>query len=213
VRSSFISYKSLKMQAYHVLKEAIISGTLTDHQMLTERTAMELFGISRTPFREAVQILEAEGWVYSLPYKGIYVSPVNLKDFEEVFELRLILETAIVRKVASRLDEKGFAVLERMVESMQTDSAAQNDYDFTSLDFAFHRTLNNMADNRRLLAMTEQIYDVMRRIGMRVLRRPIARREEIIREHRKILDGLRNGTAEAAVIEHLERVKQLMKHE
>jgi DNA-binding GntR family transcriptional regulator len=205
-----VSPKSLKLQTYHVLKEAIISGELKDNEMITEKKAMELFGISRTPFREAIQALEAEGWVFSLPYKGTYVSSFYERDIEEVFELRAVLETAVARKVAGRLDQQAYAALEEIICQMTTDAKVQNDYAFTSLDFEFHRALNRLADNKRLLSMTEQIYDVMRRIGMRVLQRPIQRREEVIREHRRILDGLKNGDAEAAVIEHLERVKQII---
>jgi DNA-binding GntR family transcriptional regulator len=80
--------KPLKVQAYTILKEAIIRGILRDNELITERVAQERFHISRTPFREAVQALEAEGWVYSSPYKGAFISPITIKDIHDIFELR-----------------------------------------------------------------------------------------------------------------------------
>src|SRR4051794_11870792 len=86
----------LKMQAFTILKNAIINGIFKDNDAITERIVLEKFKISRTPFREAIQVLESEGWVYTIPYKGIFVNPITLKDIKELFELRLLIEPSII---------------------------------------------------------------------------------------------------------------------
>ncbi len=142
----------LKMQTHSILKEAIINGSLKDNEMLTEKRAYEQFGISRTPFREAVQMLEMEGWVYTIPYKGTYVSPITIRDIEEVFELRMILEGAVVRKIAKRMEEATIDRLESIVSQMKVNADEQSQNEFLGLDRDFHDVLYEASDNRRLCA-------------------------------------------------------------
>jgi DNA-binding GntR family transcriptional regulator len=197
----------LKIQAYTILKEAIIRGVFHDNEMITERSAHERFQISRTPFREAIQSLEAEGWVYSIPYKGAFISPITTQDIHDLFELRLILETFVVTKIQSNMDQKSLKQLEAISKAMKTNSAEQDDYEFMLLDKDFHQLMFELAGNRRLVAVFNQTSDMIRRIGMRVLNRE-SRREEVIAEHQRIIDGLKNGVAEEAMVHHLEKQKQ-----
>ncbi|SEN76897.1 GntR family transcriptional regulator [Lihuaxuella thermophila] len=197
----------LKLQAYTILKEAIIRGEFHDHEMITERSAHERFQISRTPFREAIQTLEAEGWIYSIPYKGTFVSPVTTQDIHDLFEIRLILETYVVNKIQSHMDLKSLKQLETILQSMKVSSREQNDYDFMLLDKDFHQWMFELAGNRRLVAVFIQTSDMIRRIGMRVLHRE-SRREEVIAEHQQIIDGLKNGRAEEAMVQHLKKQQQ-----
>jgi DNA-binding GntR family transcriptional regulator len=195
------------MQAYDILKEAIIRGVLTDDEMVTERRAQEQFGISRTPFREAMQSLEAEGWVYSVPYKGSYVRPITLKDINDIFDLRLILESGIVEFAQGRLDQVTLQKLESLVRSMRVSPDEQDDHQFMALDRDFHQMIYSLADNRRITAISDQISDLIRRIGMRSLHNP-SRREEVIAEHQRIVTGLRNGQAVEAVRYHIEKTRE-----
>ncbi|MBN2909877.1 GntR family transcriptional regulator [Polycladomyces sp. WAk] len=199
--------KPLKVQAYTILKEAIIRGILQDHEMITERVALERFGISRTPFREAVQTLEAEGWVYNLPYKGTFISPITIKDIHDVFELRFMLEIGVVRKVQQMINRKNLDQLQAITAAMNTDPSQMSDVDFMRLDKDFHKVLFELTDNERLISVFNQTSDLIRRIGMRVLHRA-SRREEVVREHRSIIEGLQNGTAEQEMEQHLHNQKQ-----
>ncbi|GIM45616.1 GntR family transcriptional regulator [Collibacillus ludicampi] len=200
----------LRIQAYNILKEAIISGVLKENEMITERRAQEQFHISRTPFREAIQTLEAEGWMYTIPYKGTYVSPITAKEIEDIFELRLILETSVVRKVQSEIDNQSLNRLEALVTLMETEMAKKNIYQFIILDRDFHRVLYELANNDRLLTISEQISDMMRRIGVKALH-SLPRWQDVIKEHRKIIEGLREGRAEEAIIDHLKKTEEEVK--
>ncbi|WP_047152790.1 GntR family transcriptional regulator [Aneurinibacillus tyrosinisolvens] len=198
--------KPLKVQTYEILKEAIIRGILTDNEMMTEKRAAEQFQVSRTPFREAIQILESEGWVYTIPYKGTYISPITARDMEEVFELRVMLETSIVEKILLNVSEDSLKRLEQLISIMKTNPAEQDDYEFMAIDHDFHKVIYELTNNKRIIGVFEQTSDTIRRIGVRVLHRK-NRREEVISEHMEIVKGLRDGTAGKALLEHLMKTK------
>jgi DNA-binding GntR family transcriptional regulator len=199
--------KPLKVQAYTILKEAIIRGILQDNEMITERVALERFGISRTPFREAVQTLEGEGWVYNIPYKGTFISPITIKDIHDVFELRFMLEIGVVRKIQQTINRRNLDQLQAITAAMNTDPSQMSDVDFMLLDKDFHKVLFELTDNERLITVFKQTSDLIRRIGMRVLHRA-SRREEVVCEHKRIIEGLQNGTAEQEMEQHLNKQKQ-----
>ncbi|SDN25533.1 DNA-binding transcriptional regulator, GntR family [Fictibacillus solisalsi] len=199
----------LKVQAYNILKEAIINGLFKKNEVITEKRALEEFNISRTPFREAVQSLETEGWLVSIPYKGTFVSPITKKDIEDVFELRMLVELHIVKKISSTISEKSLEELEGIILLMEKELRMGNEDQFIILDREFHKTLYDLAENKRLISISEQISDLFRRIGVQVIHRK-NRGEEVITEHKKIIEGLKKGDAVEAMQIHLEQTKSAL---
>jgi DNA-binding GntR family transcriptional regulator len=199
---------SLKMQAFSILKNAIINGVFKDDDAITEKIILERFKISRTPFREAIQVLESEGWVYTIPYKGTFVKPIKLKDIRELFELRLIIEPSIIDYLLEKSNIECTAKeLELIVKKMKTDVSLQSNFEFMLLDQEFHNLLYKKTENSRIIAFSEQISDTMLRVGILVLNK-ITRREEVIDEHMKILFGLRDGTAKSQLKSHLDSTEE-----
>lgn len=198
--------KSLTEQTYEVIKEAIIEGILSDNEALTEKKAQEKFSISRTPFREAIQRLESEEWVYSIPYKGTFVSAMTMRDVEEILQIRLIIETAIAKTVAEKITEEQIQLLYDINNKLNVDVEQQSDYDFTLIDQSFHKMINSFSDNKQLLKISEHIYDLVRRIAMNVLKMPI-RRRKVIEEHQEIIKGLQTNNVEETLIHHYDRVR------
>lgn len=202
--------RSLKVEVYSNLKEAILNGQFEDDMSITQRLVEELYGVSGTPFREAVQILESEGLVYALPNKGVYVSPVTFKNIKEVLQIRAIFETGIAKIVTEDFDEKKYEELNDLIKQLNTDSNEQSIVKFTNLDHEFHRKLIEYTENNQLMSMNTQIYDMMRRMGNIVLT-DVKRREHVIKEHSAILAGLENGNAEEPIIDHLNSVQEHMR--
>ena len=200
----------LKVQAYTIIKNAIMSGIFVDHDSITERIVQEKFNISRTPFREAIQILESEGWVYTIPYKGTYVKPVTLKDLDELFELRLVIEPGIMDYLFEHKKEFSTSRLEEVVNKMEIDESIQSNQEFMTLDRDFHSLLYELTNNSRLKAVADQVSDIMLRVGIRYLdQAQDARRIEVIEEHRRIISGLQDGTAKSHLKQHLETTKEV----
>ncbi|RLL41137.1 GntR family transcriptional regulator [Oceanobacillus piezotolerans] len=197
--------KPLKSQAVESIRNAIIQGVLKNDEMITEKLVKEKFGISRTPFREAIQLLEAQGWVYTVPYTGTYVKPITMTDIDEVFEMRSIIESSIVRFLQERkisIDE-----LKLVMKNMEDRMEDFSDYEFMQEDQAFHYKLYELTNNKRLISVYNQVSDMMLRIGVNVLYKK-ERRLEVIKEHNDIVKGLENGTGDKEIITHLEKTKK-----
>ncbi|GGH88480.1 DNA-binding GntR family transcriptional regulator [Pullulanibacillus pueri] len=196
----------LRAQAVSILKEAIISGELHDGEVMTERTILEKYNIGKTPFREAIQTLEAEGWVKKIPYKGTFVTPLTEKGIHDLFELRLYLETSILKHWQRECSPKALHELNKIQKEMEKSSALLTPEVFMQWDKDFHQVIYHSTLNDRIIAIYDQIKDHIRRIGLRVIHHE-QRREEVIQEHRAILTGLTNGRAEEAMEQHLLKQK------
>lgn len=198
---------SLKNKVYTELKEMIINGDLESRKPIKQKEANEIFGVSGTPFREAVQILESEGWVYSIPNKGVYVSPVTEKDIDDAFEIREYLEIGIAKKLAMNKNPIVLEKLEENIYLMEKTVKELTDIEFTRLDWEFHSIINTSSNNQKLIQINSNIYDLMRRFGNLTLKRK-ERRNEVIEEHKEILKALENGDVEKAIKNHLSNVKK-----
>ena len=125
-----------------------------------------------------------------------------MKDIEDVFEIRLMLETSIVKKLQSHpelVSREKIGQLDSLTTQMS--DPALSDCEFMSLDQDFHSVIYAFTNNPRLVAIFEQSEYVIRRIGLRVLH-VRSRRQEVVHEHRQIIQGLQNGTAVDAVTDH-----------
>ena len=87
--------KSLKDQIYEIIKEDIINQTYQNNTVLNEKKISQELNVSKTPVREALKALEAEGWVEYVPYKGILVKQMSLSDLQDVFRVRKALEVMV----------------------------------------------------------------------------------------------------------------------
>lgn len=94
--------RSLAEQAYGVLEERLVSLALAPGAALQEKTLVELTGLGRTPVREAVQRLAAEGLLQVLPRKGLLVTPIRRSELAQIVEVRRVLERLLVVKAAER---------------------------------------------------------------------------------------------------------------
>ena len=100
--------------AYQKIKAAILNEMYEPNQILNERKLAEEFQISRTPVREALKILEGEGWVKIIPWKGAIVNQITQKEIDEIFQIRLIIEPAIIELLQNKIDYKKRAYLDKL---------------------------------------------------------------------------------------------------
>jgi len=200
-----MSMKPLKVQAMEIIRDAIIDGVLKDGDMITEKVAKERFGISRTPFREAVQILEANNWLYTIPYTGTYVKPITMEDIDEVFEMRMIVEPAIVKHLQNQ--KVSFEKLYALTHHMEEHIGEMSDIEFMSEDREYHAELYRLTNNKRLISTYDEISEMMLRIGIHVLFKQ-DRRLEVVEEHWAIIRALEQGNGEELLVSHLKKTKQ-----
>lgn len=101
--------KSLKDQIYDIVKEDIINQTYKNNTVLNEKKISQALNVSKTPVREALKALEAEGWVEYVPYKGILVKQMSLDDLKDVFRVRKCLEIMAVESAVKKINAAAFA--------------------------------------------------------------------------------------------------------
>lgn len=183
--------------AYDRLKWEIRSNRLAPGYMAPETEIATYLGMSRTPVREALIRLEAEGLIELIPRRGMRVLPVALKDMEEIYEILTALEPEAAANLASTKPSlNDLAPLETAVDQME-EALDQEDLDqWAEADDWFHQRLLDLHGNRRLRTFVLSLYDQAHRARMMTLRLrslPV----ESTAEHRRILENLRSGDVEA----------------
>ena len=185
------------------LKQHIVTLPRQDGVFLTEAEVSRATGTSRTPVREALLRLEADGVLQIVPKKGAYVPPVTDADIEAVMQARGLVEDWCARR-AVRFGEALAAELDRLIEQQakhQSDAVA-----FIESDRQFHRALVGAAGNPVLASFYESLRDRQLRMGIHAIATSDQRIGEVLAEHAAIVAGLRSGDPEraaAAVAQHL----------
>jgi len=201
--------ESLAQIAYKALRHSILSFELQQSKTYNEMSISEELGLSRTPVREALLRLSSEGLITFLPRKGFIVTSYTQEEIEEIFELRLILESAVIRKIATKVSRNNLIELREHIE-LQRQAASENDYHgFMTSDRAFHETFFELAGNDRLIEIMNNFQDICHMIGICYLK--VEGLYEIaIHHHEAILKGIETGDAdraETAITNHISQVE------
>ncbi|MDI6895561.1 MAG: GntR family transcriptional regulator [Bacillota bacterium] len=197
-----------KHRAYESIKQGILNFVYKPGEFLTEAELARRIGLSRTPVREALLLLQAEGLVQLVPQKGAIVPPMAVRDVEEVLELRLLVEVFAAGKVlAGRQD--ALPRLHQLLKEQEVQLEAGFDPAlFIGVDREFHRVFVAAAGNRRLLKLYEDLRDQQMRLGIQAVLSSAGRAREVVEEHRYIVRCLEEADEaglRAAVEDHLMR--------
>ena len=176
---------------YQKIKSAILNEMYEPNQILNERKLAEEFQISRTPVREALKILEGEGWVKIIPWKGAIVNQITQKEIDEIFQIRLIIEPAIIELLQNKIDYKKRNYLDRMYENQKK---AESKKEFILADRVFHMTFVEWTENLQLIEMVKDLNDRIYMVGHKAINSKDSKREkESLEEHYKIIQALKNN--------------------
>lgn len=140
-------------KAYDLVRERILSGDYPPSLRITEQEIADASGVSRTPVREALQQLQSEGLVRVTANQGAVVVDWSDDEFNDLFELRALLEPYGVARAATRISPEGVATLRELAQSQYEESEKRRP-GYTdrigSLNSEFHRTLHEFAESPRL---------------------------------------------------------------
>ena len=177
--------------AYQKIKAAILNEIYEPNQILNERKLAEEFQISRTPVREALKILEGEGWVKIIPWKGAIVNQITQKEIDEIFQIRLIIEPAIIELLQNKIDYKKRAYLDKLYENQKKTKTKK---EFILADREFHMTFAEWTENLQLIEMVKGLNDRIYMVGHKAINSKDSKREEeSLEEHYKIIQALKNN--------------------
>jgi DNA-binding GntR family transcriptional regulator len=203
-------------RVYLHVKSGVLDRSYEGGTLLTEGDLAEAVGVSRTPVREALLKLEAEGLLKLYPKKGALVLPVSAQEIADVVETRLLVEQHAVAKVVHAVPAR---LIERLEESLaeQHEHAADGDLAaFAAADRTFHAEIVRAAGNRILAHLYDQLRDRQLRMGVATMHAEPSRVAKNIAEHTEILQALRDGaeqTAAEVVERHVSWVNTLARGE
>jgi len=175
-------------RAYRQIKTDVLAGIHPIGARLKEEELAEQTGVSRTPVREALRRLNAEGLVDFTPHQGAYVATWSSQDIEEIFGLRAVLESYGVRLAATRISDLQIDELEAMADAVEA-AAEEGALDLgriSRLNDRFHKIMLSAAGNKRLVRLLSGIVEmpiVLRTYGIYTpeqLRRSFNHHRELI---------------------------------
>jgi len=180
--------------AYVALKRAITALDIYDRPdevRLDERALSADLGVSRTPIREAMTLLEQEGFVRTLPRRGIYVVRKTKREIVEIITVMAALESMAARLVALNAPDDDIAELRRLMDAFHDGTDGERLEEYSDANIAFHQAVIRMSGCSLLAEMTENLF-----IHMRAIRKVTIHQDN--RASRSIVDHM-------AIIEALER--------
>jgi DNA-binding GntR family transcriptional regulator len=190
--------------AYSAIRDAIVANELKPGDRVSEYKVAEWLKISRTPAREGLRRLESEGFLTSIPRRGLVVASVDDEALYELYAAREVLEGGAAALAARNATDAEIAALEQLVgaESAMTDSAEMM-FEHNRL---FHQFIYRAARNRYLTKYLQSIYDTLAAHRSISTMRIAARRAAVLVEHRALCAAIarRDETAAAhAAVEHV----------
>jgi DNA-binding GntR family transcriptional regulator len=146
-----IDHETLKSKVTRGLRQAILSGKLKPGQRLAEVEISRWLGVSRSPIRDALAILEQEGLVSREEGRVAHVVILGEEDIRDIYGFRLALELYVLSRVIEKANEEELSVLQSLVDQMAECVNDNNHSELIEHDLTFHETLFRIAGNQRLL--------------------------------------------------------------
>jgi DNA-binding GntR family transcriptional regulator len=203
-------YRTKREIAMHLLRDAIIRGELAPGTRLLLEDLSQKFDLSMTPIREAIPILEGEGFVVQLPHKGAVVAPLDREEIRELYAMRCAMEGLATGEGVPKLTDSDLAEMRALLTSLE---AAQGSWEhFLDIDKSFHLVLYQAAGSRRWV---ETILTLWRRCRRYMLMAILADTltHFLQDDHRRLLQACQErdiALARATIHTHLQRTEEYL---
>jgi DNA-binding GntR family transcriptional regulator len=204
--------RNASVAATELIREAIIDGRLEPGRRLKEEELARELGISRTPIREALLMLQAEGLVDAIPNRGAMVSVHTPEDLDDLYQLRALLEGYAARRAASRISD---AQVETLRKSCERFDRLDPDTDLRGVvreNMLFHSTIFEAAGSSRLESMVRRVVELPLVYKSYIWYSPDQQRISV-HYHRQIANALAARDAERAELimkEHIFEARDLL---
>jgi len=190
-------YELLSQKVYRVLKTEIVKGFLEPGTKLFEDKIATQMGVSRTPVREAIQKLAAEGLIKIAPNQTLIVTEISLEDIQEVLQIRGVLEGLAARITAKKITRLEIDELEGIVTQMSLYITKKDLTSYCQVDDEFHNLILNLCGNKWIIQIRDNLGNFIYRFRIKSLSVP-GRLKCSLEEHRKIMESLQKHNSEEA---------------
>ncbi len=169
------------------LREGIISGQFPRGSKLKQAQIAEMIGTSITPVREAIKLLEAEGFVLGSSHRGAIVAPFDINATEEITDLRVTLECKLALKAVSKLSDRDLDELRALQDQIEAASQSGDRDAVRSINYRFHELIYQAADLPQTLRFVRTLwarypFDLINKLDSRI--------DRASQEHREMLSAL-----------------------
>ncbi len=152
--------RNASVAATELIREAIVDGRLAPGQRLKEEELARELGISRTPVREALLILQTEGLVEATPNRGATVRSHTAEDLDDLYQLRALLEGYAARRAATRISAECLARLRESCERFERIRTEDDLREIVKENLFFHNSILDAAGSHRLAAMVRKVIEL-----------------------------------------------------
>ena len=191
-------YLPLRDVVFRTLREAILKGKIKPGERLMEIQLAKKLGVSRTPVREAIRMLELEGLVTMVPRKGAAVAAISEKTLRDVLEVRRALEELSVMLACERMTWEQFEELRAANTRFARAAEGEDITLIAKTDEDFHDIIYQSTGNDKLILLLNELREQMYRYRVEHIKMK-ERRSILIKEHQEIIDALRERNADIAV--------------
>ncbi|MBR3309216.1 MAG: GntR family transcriptional regulator [Lachnospiraceae bacterium] len=202
--------ESKQEQVYNYLKQDILEGKFPPGAPMVERKLCDIYHVSRSPVRNALQRLIRDGLVAFVPGKGMIVPEITIEDIFEIYDMMELFQIYAIRRSAGKMNEVSLKALENILLNIRTSLDEENIPGAIQWDVKFHEFLVTLAGSARLKQFHDQIHNQIERFLSYTLEdTQLAERSYL--EHRNIYNCLAEGDvagAEHAISQHYSNTKQ-----
>ncbi len=188
---------SLRKQIFDYLSNQIEKGTLTPGSMINVKQLTEELNISRTPLREALAQMEAQGLVTIMPQRGVKINALTYDELLNIFEILGALESQALSVVFDRITPKKIDTMERLNEQMAQYIAKGKNKQYHDANIQLHRVFLDLSPNKEMTGYISILKLKLFGFALKSYRDRF--KEAIVREHRDFISMLRAGKKDEAV--------------
>ncbi len=188
---------TIQNQVYQQLKQNIFNGAYQPGQRLQEMELAATLNVSRSPIREALRKLAADGLVEEFPNRGVVVKAFDEEDITQIFEVRVLLESYAIQHAAPHFTPESRRELQDCLDALTRFYQAGQLEEYIQQDTRLHQCIIRLGGNRILVDMYERVYAFIQQFRVYSLT-SATRFDESIQEHRDIVEALLAGDLDAA---------------
>lgn len=190
-------YLPLRDVVFKTLRQAIITGEIAPGERLMEIPLSKKLGVSRTPVREAIRMLELEGLVVMIPRRGAEVARITEKDLKDALEVRCALEELAVVLACERITPEGRERLKAACIAFREAISTKHVPSIVDRDVEFHDAIFAATDNRRLITLTHNLWEQVYRYRVEYVK-DMNYHDVLVSEHDAITNAILMRDAEKA---------------
>ena len=192
------AYLPLRDVVFNTLREAILKGELKPGERLMELQLAAKLGVSRTPIREAIRMLEQEGLAVTIPRKGAEVAKMTEKDMEDVLQIREALDELAAKIACEQISEEQLEELVATMHEFEESTKTDNVKKIAEADVKFHDIIYQSTGNPKLVNMLNNLREQMYRYRVEYLK-DVESRKTLVEEHYAVYRALKARNQQQAV--------------